>query len=279
MNDLLPSVRAEIDASIASLTAESVVVRLFKELDKLRNANDTSAEQWFKTVLDVSVFSQQIEIGFGHARAYGLAIIKENWDNVDTNIRREYGFAFDNFAASITGKKPSTVAGYIRTAQIWFIDKVSPGKQIEITLRDSSGRPIRDENGKVVTEHRDFVPFKVDLSKLLAVNARAARNEMTDRLWEMLIDDFYRCEDVQKEAAGNGKEPDFYRPSFFLLGPSLCAEVAGETIVIADELNWEGYENHPPTKDTMDLLFKVLDVVQDEDRLDDLLRESYDKVQ
>lgn len=277
MNNLVPTVKAEMDKSLATLTAESVVVRLFKELDKLRRG-DPSTEEWFKTVLDVSVFSQQIEIGFGHARAYGLAIIKEQWDNIDSDIRKQYGFAFDTFASSITGKQPSTVHNYIRTAKTWFIDAVSPGRQIEITLRDNNGRPIRDEKGKIITEWKDFVPYNIDISKLLAVNSRATRGEMTDRLWEMLIDDFYTCEDVQKEAAGNGKEKDFYRPSFFLLGPALCAEVGGETVVIADELNWEGYENHEGTRETIDLLCKVLDVIRDEDRIQTLLRESYDKV-
>ena len=273
----LTLVKEQLDQSVAVLAAESVLTHLFSDLDHLNSPLAVDAE-WFTQVVDLLTFSTTIKEGFGHARAYALAIIKQHWEEIGIDIRKQYGFSFDSFAHSATNKKASTINNYIRTAEVWFIQKINPGKQIEITTRDQEGKPIRDEKGRVITSWKDFTPYIIDLSKLLAVNARAASGTMTTKLWEMLIDDYYSCEDIQLEAAGKDGEKDFYRPSFFLLGPGLYVEVAGETKCIAEELNWEGYETDDYIHDAIDLMLKVLDVMNEEDRIREIQKESYNAI-
>lgn len=267
------ALKDQLDHSVATQAAGGVLTRLFSDLDKLNAAKELNAA-WASDVFNVMVFAQTVETGFGHAKAYALAVLKEHWEDIPLDIRKQYGYSFIQMAKNYTGKQVSTIDNYVRTARIWFIDKTSPGKPVEITVRDNEGRPIRDEHGKVITKQESFNPFMIDISKLLAVNSRAARGEMTPKLWEMLVDPFYSCEDVQLEHANGDKEPNFYRPSYFLLGPGLYAEIAGKTLCIAEELNWAEYETDTDVKDAIDLVLKVLDVMSDEDRIHQLERES-----
>lgn len=267
------ALKNQLDHSVATLAAGNVLFRLFSDLDKLNSATEFN-EAWANDVFNIMLFSGAVETGFSHAKAYALAILKDHWDDMPIDVRKQYGFSFNKMAQNFTGKQSSTIDNYIRTARVWFINKVSPGKPIEITVRDNEKRPIRDEHGRVLTKFEEFNPYMVDMSKLLVVNARAARGEMTPKLWEMLVDPFYTYEDIQLEHANGDKEPDFYRPSYFLLGPGLYAEMAGKTLCIAEELNWSEYETDSDVKDAIDLLLKMLDVVPEEDRIHQLERES-----
>lgn len=269
------ALQEQLDHSVATLAAENVLIRLFSDLDKLNEA-PTHDIVWVKDVFNVMTFAQAVETGFGHAKAYTLAVLKTHWEEIPLDIRKQYGFSFMGMAKAVTGKQASTIDNYVRTAGIWFIEKVTPGKPVDITVRDNEGRPIRDDNGQIITKSVEFNPFMVDLSKLLAVNSRASRGEMTPRLWEMLADPHFTCEDVQLEVGGAEGEPDYYRPSYFLLGPGLYAEVAGKTICIAEELNWTEYDTDSDVKDAIDLVLKVLDVIRDEDRIHQLERQLHD---
>lgn len=260
----LTTIHDNLDKSVAARAAGDVLTRTFKELDALHTP-DVPSPMWFKSVYDLIIFSQQIEAGFGHAKAYALAIIAEQWEELPVDLRRQFGYTFKTFARNVTGKEPSTIDNYIRTARVWFVQKVNPGRPVEIKIRGEDGKPIVDEYGKQLTQQVEFAPFNVDMTKLLLCNAAAVKGTMTPRLWEMLVDPFYTVADLHRELSENGSPQSFVSPSFFLLGPGLYCEVAGEQYCIAEELNWADYEKGGPVKDAIDRIMKVLDIVFDED--------------
>ena len=261
----LPALTTKFNSALATKASNSVLVRTFKELDDLSGPAEPTSE-WLGNVLNLLQFSKDIEIGFGHAKAYALAIIHSQWDIMPLELRTTLGYTFMGFAKEITGKARSTIDNDVRTARVWLIDKVSPGKPIEIKERGMNGKPILNEYGKTVTKLVEFEPYMVDMTKLLHCNARAAAGKMTERLWEMLIDPFFSCEDLILEMANGDEKGDISTPSYFLLGPMLCFELEGETYQVA-EFNWEAYDSGGPVKIAIDRIMHLLDIVFDEDAI------------
>lgn len=257
----------EIEDSIEKLTAGSVVSRMFYEIERIADP-EVPDENWLGQMLDVIRFSQEIETGFGHSKAYALAIIKKHWDGLPFETRRKHGFDFVTFAKTTTGKERSTILNYITTAKVWFIDKTKPEGTLSLKLRDETGKVMINEMTREPrTRTVEFDPYLVEMSKLLLVNAKASRKEMTPRLWELLADPFYTCEDLKKEVySGDGKEADFY---FFVEGPGLFLRNGPFVICIAEELNWAQYETDNHTKEGMDRFFSMLgvNIHADEDAL------------
>ena len=186
----------QLNQSVATKLAGSVVTKLFVEVDKI--ATTPVTDGWFHSLMDVIEFSKNVETGFGHAKAYTLAVIRQHWAELPVTIRTQYGFSFMNFARLVTGKERSTIDNYVLTAKVWFMDKVRPPGDIKVLKRDVDGLPIQ-EGGVNTYQYVPFNPYLVDLSKLLIINSRAAKGQMTDKLWEMLADGFYTCEDVRRE--------------------------------------------------------------------------------
>lgn len=260
------ALQAQLDSSIAARTATGVLVRVFKELDTLSEPEIVD-DTWAQKLVDLYTFSQSVEIGFLHAKAYILAILRPHWDTLSFDFRKRYGYNFMTFAKLYTGgKEISTINNYINTAKTWFIDKVAPTRPVQVVVRQPDGRPVL-ENGKPKTMWVEFNPFNVDMSKLLIVTARAARREMTDRLWEMLVDPFYSCEDVRLEHVGVAPDGDSYSVVFFVEGPGLFASVNGETVCLADEMNWEHYEQDESITLALNYFLRTLHIKLDEEKI------------
>ena len=83
------SLQEQLDHSVANLAAENVLTRLFSDLDQL-NAASNHDVAWVKDVFNVMHFAQTIETGFGHAKAYTLAVLKTHWEEVPLDIRKQY---------------------------------------------------------------------------------------------------------------------------------------------------------------------------------------------
>ena len=262
----------QVKKSTATALAGSVITKLFAEIDKLaRGTNNDRA--WVESLLEVIRFSQDIEVGFGHAKADVLALIKDSWDNLPLDVRKEYGFAFMNFARLFTGKERSTIDNYVNTARIWFIDKARPPGQIRIPQRDPEGRILKDGNNKQY-HWVEFDPRMVEMSKLLLVNSRATKGEVTERIWELLVDPFVSCEELRLFLASeiSKDEPDFY---YISLGPGVFVRANGEVVCIAESLNWDEYETNALVKQGIDRLLKALDIRLDEDFIYDQFKKVH----
>lgn len=232
----------ELSKAVSDLVSEAVLTRVFHEIDVLDNT-EICDEQWLSRVMDVFKFCKSAEMGFGHGKAYALAVLRKHWEEIDFDVRKKLGFTFNIFAQAATGKEQSTIDGYIRTAQVWFISKSRPLGQIQVTVRQADGRPALDGN-TYVKQYVEFNPFTVDLSKLLICNNRAASGTMTPKLWEMLADPYVTWKELHLELMSgkdeNGDEVDLSL-KFYFLGPALMASEAGEEICVAETLEWEDY--------------------------------------
>lgn len=264
----ISSLAPDIEQSIDKLTAESVVSRLFYEIDRVAEPEVVNGE-WLNQLVDVIKFSQDIETGFGHAKAYALAIIRKHWDRLPLDVRRSYDYQFMHFARLFTGREKSTILNYISTAELWFIEKTRPEGTIPVKVRDASGRPvINPVTDQVRTKSVDFNPYLVDISKLLLVNGTARRGGMTEQLWEMLVDSFYSCDDIRAALTSTGTlaQEEFY---YFVEGPGLFVRCNGTVICLAEELNWADYEKDVRTREIMNKFFSMLGVNLDteEDKL------------
>lgn len=256
---LAPEIVSEVEASIERLTADSVVGRLFYEIDRIAQPQEVSSE-WLTQLLDVIKFSQDIETGFGHAKAYALAIIQQHWEELPLDVRKGYDYQFMTFARLVTGREKSTILNYISTAQLWFIDKMAPEGTISIKVRDSSGRPVVNAaTGEVRTKTVDFNPHRVDMTKLLHVNSTARKGEMTPQLWEMLVDDYYSCDDI-RAVLSSGKDLEHDEFYYFIEGPGLFVKINGMSYCLTEELNWAGCLDDPMTQEAMGKFLSMLGV-------------------
>lgn len=259
----------ELQQSTATLIADSVVAKLFTEIDKFQSKSVDAL--WFDDLLGVFNFSQSVEIGFLHARSYVLALIKQHWEELPHDIRSKYGFTFSFFAQMVTGKERSTVDSYVNVAKTWFIDKVRPSGDVRISARDMKGKPLTGQYRYV-----PFNPYSIDMSKLLIVNRRASRGEMSDRLWEMVVDPFFSCEDLARENSSqllsNGDTPDEY---YEALGPGIFFKSGLDSVCICESLNWEEYDSDERVKAGIDRLLKLLDISRDDDVIFNHLKGEY----
>ncbi|MFA7101002.1 MAG: hypothetical protein WC196_04490 [Bacilli bacterium] len=266
-----------IDTALATKTANSVLHRVFIDIKALTNSPEYS-DSWVEKGLNYLKFSNDIEIGFAHGKATILSIFKEAWDNLPLSFRKQHGYQYINFAKIWTGgKAKSTIDAYTLTAKIWILDDYGAGKQVEIKRRSPDGKPILDERGAEITDTVEFCPYNVDLSKLNILNPRALKDDMTDALWEMLVDPFYTCDDLRIEhnkdkQDGNGHQ---YTLRYDLSGPALMVYQNGNSVVVAPELNWEEYESDPLVKEAIDSLLKILGVQMEEDKIFNMVKELY----
>jgi hypothetical protein len=272
----LQTLGPHIEDGLAKKTAGSVLDKVFAEIKTLAQVSEHS-EQWAQNGLNILRFSNDIEIGFAHSKAAMLAIFKDAWDSLPLSFRKQYGYQFIRFAKIWTGGKgTSTISNYIATAKIWVLDEYGFGKQIEIKERSVDGSPII-ENGRQATKQVTFYPYNVSLSKLGILNVRALKDDMTDTLWEMLVDDFYTCDDVRAEHHkdnGDGKGHQ-YTLKYGLLGPALVVYQNQECVVVAEELNWAEYETDPLVKDAIDTVIRILNIEMDEDKIHKIEKEKH----
>lgn len=273
----LTTLQPYIDTSIASKTASSVLTRVFTEIKGLSNASEYS-ETWIENSLNILRFSKDIEEGFAHGRATMLAIFKDRWDDLPLSFRKQHGYEFINFAKIWTGgKAKSTIEAYILAAKLWILDEFGTGKVVEIKERSPEGKPLRNKKGAEITKLIEFCPYSVPISKLELLNPRARNNDMTDKLWEMLVDDFYTCDDIRQEhnkdkQDGNGPQ---YVLKYDLSGPFLVAYQNGSPGAQIAEFNWGEYETDPLVKESIDTILKVLGVSMEEDKIYKMVRDTF----
>lgn len=260
----LVNIKQEFDTSLASTASEGVLTRVFADIETFSRPA-LADEAWFGEILTMLQFSQSIEIGFGHAKAWLLAIVREQWENMPFELRRQNGYDFMTFAKNWTGKARSTIDGYTQTAQVWLVDEFGKGKRVDIVDRDSSGAPIL-ENGHIRIKTVDFVAWQVDMSKLTILNARAKAGDMTETLWEMLVDDFFTCDDLRAQlySQNDASAPD-YSLRYEIIGPGVFATQNGRTVMIAESLNWEEYDTDDLVKAGIDHFLEVTGTPLDED--------------
>ena len=255
--------KADFDQSITELTADSIITRLFFEIEKVSEP-EVVDESWLAQLMDVIKFSQDIETGFGHAFYYALYTIKKHWEDLPFELRKQYNYTYMDFARLVTGRESSTILNGISTAQLWFEEKPHPEGTITIAVRDISGRPVVNSmTGEIRTKSVEFSPYLVDMSKLLMVNAKARAGEMTPKLWECLVDDYFTCEDLRQilREKVTPEQEEFY---YFVEGPGLFVRDGGRVFCLCEEMTWAEYENDWEHRKAMDKFLTMLGVKLEE---------------
>lgn len=269
----------QFERPVSEIASDGVMKRVVTELQKLNQEEDSSLS-WFSKAMDLFTFFNSIETGFGHAKACVLYSIKERWDDLDFEIRKAHGLSFMSFARTTTGKESSTIDNWMRVVKVWLSPEgVRPAFEIPIKERLPGGQPKLDDHGKQIIRYEEFDPFKVDMTKLLLVNSKASNGEMTDRLWEMVADPFYSCDDIRYEnlSLANGDDSPILK--FFLVGPDIYASRDGDSVpvVTADEgINWDAYyQEDGLEKEAIQELLSRLQIKMDEDVIFEQSRHAY----
>lgn len=269
----MPTLTAALEHSVATRVADGVLTRVFSELDILQQTLPT--EEWAQKLIDILTFSQAVETGFTHAKAYVLVLLKDGWEQLPFDFRMKLGLSFDYFAQIYTGgKSQSTIDNYLNTARTWFLKKIRPAGLISTTSRLPDGRPIV-LNGVPQRLNVEFNPYNVDITKLLILNGKANRGELTDRLWEMLVDPFYSCDDIIRGGMPATPDPNPDYVTFFVEGPGLYASFNGQTFEVVAELDWESYDTDPDFKTVLSNMFTRLGVTLDEQKIINITHQSY----
>ncbi len=257
----------ELEQSISARASAAVIHKLFIELDRLAKRDEIN-DEWFEDVFEAYKFIVGIETGFTLAKAYALYLIKKNWMQLPYDIRRNYGFEYLNFAQLVTGKEISTINNYTRTAEIWVEKGVSPGHAIKVVDRDEKDRPLN------TTHYEDFSPYRIDMSKLLVLNARADKGEMTEGDWERLMDDTVSCGDIQKflrDKTNPSGEPASY---WYCEADWLVYKHNLDRIPVA-QINFAEYETDNNVREAIDRLLSILNIKLDEKYLYEMFKKEF----
>jgi len=258
-----------VNQSLAEMGVEALVTRLQKDLYELDEDRDSYGEDWFSSCMDHFTTYHGMARGFEHARALNLAIIDKHWDKLDPAIKNKLGFTFKAFSTTWTGREWSTVDNWVRTANVWLgKDRAKMPQVVRIVQRKPDGSPDKDEQGKIITKDVSFNPWLVDLSKLLRLNSRVVKGNMTDRLWELLADPVATCEDIDIETVvREEKQVSLY---YTVNGPLLCAREGEEEVCIAEITEWESFYYGPAeglAKRGIETLLTRLNITLDEDKI------------
>lgn len=263
---------------LSEIASDGVMSRVLIEIHKLNQETGVGID-WFSKAMDLFTFFNNIETGFGHAKACILYLIKERWDDLEYEVRRQYDLSFMTFARHLTGKEGSTIDNWMRVAKVWLMPEgVRPAFEISVVQRETNGKPVTDERGKQVVKYEQFDPYKVDMTKLLLLTNKASSGTMTDRLWELAADPYYTCDDIRREiVAGSGNADPVLK--FILVGPDIYATQNGESVpvVTADEgINWNSfyYEDGLEREAIKELLHR-LGIKLDEDIIYDTNHQQY----
>lgn len=263
---------------ISEIASDGVMSRVLIEIQKLNQETGVDVT-WFSKAMNLFTFFNNIETGFGHAKACILYLIKERWEDLEYEVRRQYDLSFMTFARRLTGKENSTIDNWMRVAKVWLMpDGVRPAFEIPVVQREVNGKPKVDEYGKQIVQYESFDPYKVDMTKLLLLTNKASSGAMTDRLWELAADPYYTCEDIRYEIV-NGAGNDSPVLKYILVGPDIYATRDGESVpvITADEgINWDAfYYGDGLEKEAIQELLHRLGIKLDEDVIYDANHQLY----
>lgn len=206
--------------------ADIITSILIRQVEEVAEKFEPQNDLWEKDILHTLRLCKGVEKGSKSAQAYILAVVRDRWQDLNIEFRRNYSFTFDTFVLRETDWMPSTCDNYLRSAKTFFIDKKAPDFPVEITSYDEYRRPIL-KDGKPVKRLEDFNPAKCDITKLNLVRPLVEQGKMTKTLWNMTADREVTVDALKKEIYGK-KENDEEQDT------SLCFKVRGTSIVAVE---------------------------------------------
>ncbi len=144
--------------------------------------------------------------------ALALTIQSHLWDSLDdvTTLwsqspwcpSTELDYSFEQYACRRTSRDWITLVNWIRTAELWLIDKVGPTGDVALVDPKTGQILLEQTNNETHPVMKRWDPFTVDFSKLLLMNKAAREEQLDDILWGLLINPASRWVDIKDALHG-----------------------------------------------------------------------------
>jgi hypothetical protein len=222
-------------------SARAAAEKFLADLNTYNDKFEPYSEAW-ATQLDAHItYLTVIQKGLTNAQLYALALMKQHWDELPLTFRMGYNNDFWLYACLKTGRKMRRLEELIGAIETFVLGFVGPTGTVAVPKRNEVGAVIAGE-----VEYKEFDPLEVDSGKLVAVTSRAAKGQMTEQLWSMLVDDQVSVGEIEIElAGGRGKNAPDTSLKFYLDGPFLSVVENGVTLVLGEVEGWDEYYDDP----------------------------------
>ena len=163
--------------------------------------------------------------------ALALTIQSHLWDSLDDVTAlwsqspwcpsTELDYSFEQYACRRTSRDWITLVNWIRTAQLWLVDKVGPTGDIALIDPETGQILLEQSNGETHPVIKQWDPFMVDFSKLLLTNKQAREGQTDDQFWGLLANPETTWHDMRDYVNGlkpwdKSIENEYKELSFFL---------------------------------------------------------------
>ncbi len=125
----------------------------------------------------------------------------------------ELDYSFEQYACRRTSRDWITLVNWIRTAQLWLVDKVGPTGDIALVDPETGQILLEQTNGETHPVMRKWDPFTVDFSKLLLANKPGREGSLDETGYGLLLNPETRWNDMRDYI--NGLKPWEQEPKVF----------------------------------------------------------------
>lgn len=259
MNNLLKT-----DVRIVSEEAATLTKNLLHEIQSVNSKAEESSPAWISNMVDILRFCVEAGEGLGIGAVYTLYLIKEGWDKLPLEFRKQYDFQFNILVYRETNIKPETLDNKFRAVKTYIVEGKRPFGTVEIPKRDQFNNPVIVD-GEIVTEQFEWDVTKVPMTKLQVMRPLVERNEITSNQWAMLADPGIKVSQLHSEIYRREKpsDPD---PSlmFKLYGDVIVAQEFGQEAVVG-RLDFSQYGDNELVTNAIKHLMRCLSIKMDEE--------------
>jgi hypothetical protein len=247
--------------------ARVAVLKIITELSDHNEKFEPQSTDWV-THLDHSiVFMTAAKRGLTTAQLYGLAIVKQHWNELPLDWRLPYNNDFWFYACLRSGRQQNRLEDLISAVEVFMLEGVKPFEAVPVPKRNQYGGIIPGE-----FEFREFDPLEIDLGKLFAVKSRAVNDQMTEKLWSMLVDPQITVTELQLELMGGttqGSSSPDTSMKFRMDGPVLVVQEGAFTAELGEITAWDAYYENKDSLESRGIrrLMAVLGIKLDEEIL------------
>lgn len=222
-------------------SARAAAEKFLADLNTYNDKFEPNSEIWADQLDSHITYLTVIQKGLTNAQLYALTLMKQRWDELPLSFRINYNNDFWLYGCLKTGRKMHRLEELIGAIEVFVLGLVGPTGTVAVPKRNELGAVIEGEVNYV-----EFDPLEIDSGKLVAVTSRAAKGQMTEQLWSMLVDDQISVGELQLELAGGRKkgDPDTSM-KFYWDGPALTVVENGISLFLGEFFGWDDYHDDP----------------------------------
>lgn len=224
--------------------ARAVRDKALAEINQLNTKFVAHDAEWTSKIHSTNVYLTAAQKGLSNAQLYSLAITRQRWESLDLNFRVQYNNDFWFYACLMTGRQMQRLQELIGAIEVFVLEETKPLGTVPVPKRNEKGSVVPNE-----VEYRQFDPLEIDPGKLATLRSVAAKGQMTEKLWSMLVDEQISITEINLElmggnGGGKGGGTDTSL-KFYLEGPFLLAQEDGVTVMLGELDCWDTYYDDP----------------------------------